>query len=117
MKILKSEFKVDLFQMKYTSDPPALLSAIISANAAEFGRKIIEQFSYDKDDERSFSGELPEMSANKDHKYFDLYTRRLIVFNEQEWAEIQNELEEMKQGNPEFTPIINKITNLLNSKT
>ena len=114
--IIKSEFKVDLFQMKHTSDSSALLAAITEANSAMFGRRITLQFPYIKDEEQSFSGELPEMSANKDHQYFDLYTRELIIFSKQEWTDIHNELESMKQSNAGFTPIINKITNLLNSK-
>lgn len=90
--LIKSEFKVDLFHMKHTKDPDGLLQAIKDANAAGLGRKIIEAFPYKKDEERSFSGELPEMSLNRDHEFVDVYESRFYVLTEEEWKEIQQKL-------------------------
>lgn len=83
--IVKSEFKVDLFQMKHTSDPAGLLQAIKDANAAALGRRLIELVPYEKDEELSYEGELPEMSLNKDHEFVDHYRSEFMVLTLEEW--------------------------------
>lgn len=80
--IITSEFKVDLFQLKHTSDPVGLLSATKAAYASELGRKLAEVFPYVKVD--GYTGELPTMSLNKEHEFMDRYRTRFVVLSEED---------------------------------
>jgi hypothetical protein len=74
---IRSEFKVDLFQMKHARDPEGLLRTIKDVNAATLGRKLVEYFPYERTD--SYTGVLPEMSMNRDHEFNDTYGVELVV--------------------------------------
>lgn len=75
--IIKSEFKIDLFQLKHSRDPEALLQATKEQYARELGLKLIELMPYKC--VSMYEGELPAMSLNRDHEYVDLYRSEFVV--------------------------------------
>lgn len=88
--LIKSEFKVDLFQMKHTKEPDLLLAAIVDANAAKLGRFLVEKLPYVKNLEKSYDSELPEMSLNKEHHYNDHYELELFVLTREQVNQIRD---------------------------
>lgn len=79
--LIKSEFKVDLFQLKHARTPDALLAAIVDESACKLGRFIIDKLPYLKNTEKSYNDDLPEMSLNKEHHYNDHYELELLVLD------------------------------------
>lgn len=88
--IVSSTFKADLFQLKHTKDPDALLAAIKESYAAALGRKIIESFPYVK--VSGYEGELPALSMNKDHEFVDVWESRIVMLTEEQATMLMNVL-------------------------
>jgi len=86
--IVKSQFKIDRFQLKYSALPGRLLDQTAAATARTMGEDLIKAFPYVKNEEASFHGELPEMSLNKDHQYFDLYESEFVVLTMEEYKNL-----------------------------
>jgi len=85
VKLIVSNFEVDQFQLRHNKNPELLFRSHMNRACACLGEEIISHFPYIKDEENSFSGVLPELSANKDHEYKDRYTRHVVVMDEKEW--------------------------------
>lgn len=79
MPIVKSEFAVDLFQMKHSRDATVLLSALKTEAAQAFGIELVKKFPYEKIE--AYEGEFPEMSANKEHQYVDKWRSEFVVMS------------------------------------
>lgn len=83
--IIKSQFKVDLFQLKHSRDPVGLIRAVNEQAARDLGVKLAEMFPFIKYDELSFKGELPHLSLNPQHEFNDLYKQELVVLTMGQW--------------------------------
>jgi hypothetical protein len=93
--LIKSEFKVDLFQLKHAREPEVLLQSIKDTNAAALGRKLIEMFPYEKTS--AYEGPLPEMSLNRDHEFTDTWGVELVVVKADLVRDLIKQVELLKQ--------------------
>lgn len=74
-----STIKIDKIDLKNNSNPELSLQLYKDEAARKLGLEIIKLFPYILNKEKSYEGELPEMSLNRDHKYMDIYECKLDV--------------------------------------
>lgn len=82
--LVKAEFNIDLVQLKHTSDKDGMLRSYRHQSAKELGFKLAELFPFEKDEDASFKGEVPEVAFTKDHQFVDKYRLNLCVFKDKE---------------------------------
>jgi hypothetical protein len=95
--LVKSEFTVDRFELREARDPEGLLAAHHAQAAVRLGKHLAERFPHLKDEERSFRGELPHMSANPQHEFKDVYSVSLRVLTEEQFNQIKGVVRLLKE--------------------
>jgi hypothetical protein len=90
MPLVTTEYKVDLFQLKHTNNPVALLEALSNSAARSLGEEIVKNFPFLRDPDRSYpeGKALPNVSFNKDHEYVDVYRSRFFLLTEEDHARL-----------------------------
>lgn len=87
MPLLKQQFKIDLFNLKYAKDPEAIRESHKNHNARELGMKLIEQFPYTIVEK--FEGELPHAVMTRDHQFTETWGVELVVLTREQWEQIE----------------------------
>lgn len=89
--IIKHTFKVDQFTLRETKNREVLLQKIFTNQAMSLGITVAKNFPFKKNWEKSYQGELPSLSLNKDHEYFDLYETEMCVIPKETLDKVLNE--------------------------
>lgn len=87
--IIKSQFKVDLFQLKNSRDQAGLVQSLKEQAARDLGVKLVELFPFIRNDGESFKGELPHLTINPQHEFNDLYRTEFIAIPMDAWQRIR----------------------------
>ena len=86
--LIQDTFKADLFSLKHSVDAVQLLNRIEQESSIRLAETIIKSFPYQKDESKSFHGELPSMSLNRQHEFFDTYSTSFIAISRETFSEI-----------------------------
>lgn len=90
--LIKTEFKVDQFVLKNAPDPKKRLESNFAYQAQKMGMEIMKVFPFQKMEDESYHGELPELALNRDHPYVDQYRSELCIYRKETMELVMNEL-------------------------
>ena len=96
MPLIKQQFKVDMFNLRYARDPEGLRQSHKDEAARALGAKLIEAIPYQL--EEKFEGELPAATLTKDHHFTETWGVEFVVFTRKEIDDLKHEIEYNNPG-------------------
>lgn len=89
MNLITSQFKVDLISFNQTSDKPGLVEAHVRNASSDLGLKVIAMIHpFEKIEDESFHGEVPNFSMNREHHFTDTYRTQFYTMTTEEYKNI-----------------------------
>ncbi len=117
--LVTSEFRIDKVQMTVRRNSEGYLEYLKKQAAANFGTEVHKHIPFEKIEEESFRGRVPDYRTEPvqhypNHPFHDVYKMRVMVCSAEKWFNFKEKLHSLtlKLSEWEFNGIVNAIREL-----